>query len=239
MSLDRIALIELLAIALSLNAAVIVLALRSRWVPHPAASDSSPATCSADRPDPTPVLPLSPLGDPVDLVEVARRSAVAIVADPNGPWSDGDREVWSDRIRAESARTRRYGRPAAVVALRLDGLDALSAEAGPSVSAWLSGAVVRNVRAAARESDVVQSDGHAAIRVLLVETDEEGARIYVERVSRPLMYALKDPRAEIRLSAGWAGTSSESDLDASDRLAHARLDGTSAGWIRSVATWRS
>ena len=260
--MDRIVLIELLALVVLLNAAVILLVLRSRWVPHAAAvgiglpearpgdlgqqdvgSDAGSVAQSMTVLDAVPEeASLSAPEDPrqpIDLVELARRSAVASAAAPDGRWSDADRAAWSDRLRAECARTRRYGRPAAVVALRIDGLDALSVEAGPTVSAWLSGAVARSVRAAARESDVVQADGHASIRVLLVETDEEGARVYVDRVSRPLMFALKDPRAEIRLSAGWAGTSSDADLEEADRLARARLAGISAGWIRSVATWRS
>jgi hypothetical protein len=123
--------------------------------------------------------------------------------------------------------------------MRLDGLDTLAADAGPAIGAWLCRAVARNVRACARDSDLVQDDDHGSYRVLLVETDEDRARWYVDRVSRPLLPSLADPHAEVRLTVGWAGTSSEPDLQATDRLAQARLDGASAGWIRSSAAWRS
>jgi GGDEF domain-containing protein len=146
---------------------------------------------------------------------------------------------WSDRIRTETARCQRYGRPASVVAMRLDGLEALAADAGTAVGVWLCRVSARNLHDLARDSDLVQSDGMGSFRALIVETDETGARTYVNRVSRLLVPWPDDPRADVRLIAGWAGTCAQPDLETADRLAQARLEGAADGWIQSVAVWPS
>jgi len=123
--------------------------------------------------------------------------------------------------------------------MRLDGLDELAADAGSAVRDWLRGVASENLRTGARSTDVVQDDGHGSFRVLLVETDEAGARSYVERVSRLLVPWPENPASKVRLTAGWAATGSEPDLQAAERLAQARQNGASEGWIRSTAAWRS
>jgi len=237
-ALDRVVLIEFLALALLINAAAILLVLRGRRSSDAGRSNATVA--------PTPPAPPS---QPDAIDAVVRPEAVAPTAQSpigvfrtpsgRGCWEPAAIAEWSDRIRTETARCERYGRSAAIVAMRLDGLDALAADAGTAVGAWLSRVSARNLRELARASDLVQSDGYESFRALLVDTDETGARTYVERVSRLLVPWPDDPHPEVRLIAGWAGTWSQPDLDAADRLAQARMVGSSEGWIRSGAAWRS
>jgi len=238
--LDRLVLIEFLALALLINAAAILLVLRARRSPH--AVDERPSGAAAAASPAT--------GSPADDVGAAALPPVAVPSTPElpdgdirpppvrGQWSAAAITDWSDRIRTETARCQRYGRPAAIVAMRLDGLEAIVSEAGSAVGAWLCRVSARTVQELARDSDLVQSDGLGSFRALLVETDETGARTYVERSSRLLVPWPDDPRAAVRLIAGWAGTCGQPDLGAADRLAQARLEGASGGWIQSVAVWR-
>jgi GGDEF domain-containing protein len=240
--LDRVVLIEFLALALLINAAAILLVLRARRSSYPDGGHPS----ATGPPAPPASLPSAAAIDavvsPSAVVPTTQQPLIGVFGPPSGDrgrWSANAITEWSDRIRTETARCQRYGRPAAIVAMRLDGLDALAADAGTAVGAWLCRVSARNLRELARVSDLVQSDGLGSFRALLVETDETGARTYVERISRLLVPWPDDPRAEVRLIAGWAGTWSQPDLEASDRLAHARMVGSSEGWIRSVAAWRS
>ena len=203
-------------------------------VPPPAEVRTSPPNDALD------------LRQPIDLVSLARASSLSLptgqdrlLPGAHGRWSERDQESWTSRVRAENARARRYGRPAAIVAIRLEGLDRLAQVAGPEVTRWLMAAVVRNARAGARESDLVQSDELDSIRALLIETDEAGAKTFVERVTSPLIDALQDPRATVRIDARWAAATAGSDLDGSGRPADARSVRTSAAWVHHEVAWRS
>lgn len=154
-------------------------------------------------------------------------------------WTPGSAVEWADRMRRETIRCHRSGRRASVVVLRLEGLDALGAAAGPVPPVWLCRVVGAYLRACAHRKDLVQDDHRGSFRVLLVDTTEAGARSYVESVTRLLVPRLDDPRADVRLNAGWAGSCSQPDLEAAYRLAQARLAGASEGWIRSASVWRS
>lgn len=239
--MDRIFLIEILALALLINAAAILLVLRARWAPQPISSP--PANAMAPDQPASVTRRLTPDGVHRAVGVTAAKApatgtAVTSIED-GGRWGRKDTDEWSDRIRTETTRSRRSGRPAAVVVLRLDGMGALAAGAGPAAADWLRRLLTASVRSCAHVSDLVQDDDRGSYRVLLVDTDDDRAGSYVELVARPLAPWLDDPQAAVRLTAGWAGTCSEPDLETSDRLAHARLAGASAGWIRSAATWRS
>lgn len=240
--MDREELFELLALAL-LNAAVIALAL---WV----------RLSSAGQRGRSRYLPSSPWSGvfrrPAALGSGARAGAATAAPAPIVPASDGHAlpirdetwpatatTEWASRIRAETIRCHRSGRRASIVYLRLEGLGALTGTAGAVAGSWLCRIVGAYLRASGHEKDLVQDDHGGTFRVLLVDTNEEGARAYVESVSKLLTPRLDDPRAEIRLIAGWAGSGAEADLEATQRLAQARLSGASEGWIRSTAAWTS
>jgi GGDEF domain-containing protein len=150
-----------------------------------------------------------------------------------------DPAAWSERLVEEGGRCVRYERPASVVVIRLEVLDKLVAAAAGTVDrARLCRAVVASLRRSARDSDVVYGDGRGTFRVLLVETDEFGARAYVDRVAVVLKPWIETVDSEVGLTAVWAGTSELTDLPAADRLADARLIGARDGWIRSAFVQR-
>lgn len=240
--MDHEELIELLALAL-LNAAVIALALwvrlsasgsrgRSRYLPTSAWSGvfRRPATLATGARSGAVTAPTPPVAPTTDAPALPARDET---------WSASATTDWAARLRTETIRCHRSGRRASVVYLRLEGLDVLSGTAGAVAGAWLCRIVGAYLRASGHEKDLIQDDHEGSFRVLLVDTNEEGARAYVESVSRLLTPRLEDPRAEIRLIAGWAGSGAEADLEATQRLAQARLAGASEGWIRSAAAWTS
>ena len=245
--MDRIDLIEFLALALLINAAAILLVLRARWRPrsandHPGSTDASPGPGPATVAPDTVAGPTDPPGAVTGPINASPGVPPLVgvmepASDDHAQWPAPAQLEWSDRIRIETARCQRYSRSAAIVAMRLDGIDAVAADAGPAVGAWLCTISTRTLHELARDSDLVQSDGHGRFRALLVETDEAGARSYVERVSRLLVPWPDDPRPPVRLVAGWAGSWLHADLETADRLAQARMLGSSGGWIRSVSTW--
>ena len=163
-------------------------------------------------------------------------------AGDHGPEVEqGSPADWSGRIEAEADRALRYGRPASVIAMRIDAQAPLAPDDRPDTDEHLRDEYLRRVathtiRESVRLSDLVQDDDDA-IRALLVETDAAGASRFVERVSQLLVPELDRPQTGIRLVAGWASTTGQTDLLAADRLAQARLEGASAGWIRSAAVW--
>lgn len=244
--MDRVFLIERLALGLMINATAIVLALRSRLSPVRAGSRASEIVGGG----------WSGSTAPTDAADAGKRlQAVERLDAPDpddggspvdddqeppafGFWLEEAAREWADRVEAETVRFERDGRPGVVVALRLDGLEAVAADGGPEVAAWLCRIAAGKLRDSARDSDLVQVDPHGSFRVLLAETDDAGADAYVQRASRLLVPWFDHGPTEVCIIAGWAGTSSVPDLQAAYRLAQARLTGASEGWIRSASARR-
>ncbi len=152
---------------------------------------------------------------------------------------EGRREpfvAWRRRLTAEGARSARHGSPATVVALRV----------GPSRGP-LGRRLVQNRRRTAgvtegvarrsRASDVIRVTDDGTVRILLVETTEEAAHVYVDRVSEAIRTEGWVERGD--LVAAWAAIAPGRDLAAADRLAVARLRGATNGWLRSLAVHRT
>lgn len=143
---------------------------------------------------------------------------------------------WQRRISAEQARHVRRGAPATVVAMRLGpSRGPLARRSGPEVSR--TAAAAERVANTSRASDVVCVTDGGTIRILLVDTIEDGARPYVDRMSRNLRDERDDQSSSVL--AGWASIASSRDLAAADRLAVARLRGAAAGRLRSLAIHRT
>ena len=204
---------EFLEFALLLGAIALLLTIRGRWRPW----TEGRAIIRG------PVASLWPVG-------FGEQSA--------GPWSrrhNASVEGWPQKMRAEAARRQLDERTVAVVALDIDGLD----DQSDDMRGRIRRAAAASIRGVASDAVLVHDDDRGRFRVLLADADEDSARAYVDLVSRPLARWLEDPRSSVRLTAGWAATSGHRDLEATDRLAEARLVGASAGWIRSASTWRS
>ncbi len=112
--------------------------------------------------------------------------------------------------------------PASVVALTLDGLDALTESAGREGAERFVTAVLDAVRRSARASDRVASVGRGHFRVLLVDADDAIAARFVTRVRGMLDRRLAMSPTPLHLSAGWAAAASPRELDGAVKGAEER-----------------
>lgn len=163
----------------------------------------------------------------------AETAAVAAEDDPRRREPLG---TWTRRLVSEQARSARNGAPATVVALRL-GED--RGPLGRRVESELRRTVgiADSIAARCRASDVVRVTDDGIIRILLVETPEDGAQSFVDRISPGLA---GEPGAGGReVVAAWASIAASRHLPAADRLAIARLRGATGGWLRSLAVRRT
>jgi GGDEF domain-containing protein len=86
------------------------------------------------------------------------------------------REAWARAFALEERRIARYRRPCGVVAVGLDGLEALSLKVGPDAAERLVGPLVETLAGRARAADLVCRIDRTRFVVLLPETDDAGAR---------------------------------------------------------------
>ena len=130
---------------------------------------------------------------------------------------------WNRVIADEDARNHRYGRPATVVILELDGLErltgALGPQAGDRVVPALADALSRNARGA----DHLARLGPARFGILLPETTEIEAVNYVERVRLACDLWLESGAIALRLAIGWASPAPGTDLSAAVTTAESRM----------------
>lgn len=134
-----------------------------------------------------------------------------------------DATTFSQRVADEEMRVRRYGRPATVAMLELEGLDRLVERLGPDAADRVIPAVADTLRRLARGSDHVARVDTGRFAVLLPETDEVAAINYLERVRRACDLWLESGAIAMRLSIGWAGTSGEPPLSEAQRTATERM----------------
>jgi diguanylate cyclase (GGDEF)-like protein len=130
---------------------------------------------------------------------------------------------WNRILADEDARINRYGRPATIVIVELDGLDrligALGQEAGDRVLPAVADALSRGARGA----DHIARLGPGRFGVLLPETGEVEAVNYVERVRQVCDLWLESGAIALRLAIGWASPAIDSTLadafvEAQDRM---------------------
>ena len=133
------------------------------------------------------------------------------------PWE------WNRIVADEDARNHRYGRPATVVIVELDGLERLAAAlgslAGDRVLPALADALSRNARGA----DHLARLGPARFGILLPETGEVEAVNYVERVRQACDLWLESGAIALRLAIGWASPAPDSSLSDAVVLAQNRM----------------
>jgi hypothetical protein len=229
MPLDRIVLIECLALAILVNAAAIIVALRARSRSVAASSDET------SGPDISP--PRTTFAEVVVTKDVAASTAPRVAGGDGSPRL----HAGSSAQAAHHPRGRRSVRSITVLSVLVDDLDDVARAGGLDAVGWLCGMVERCLRASAREADRVHGDGIrvGAFRVLLLDSDAAGADAYLGRVLRTLGGWLDGRGTVARVTAGWATTSSDVDLAVAERLASARSRGAADGWLRSSAALRS
>ncbi len=120
------------------------------------------------------------------------------------------RRGWEVGLRAEERRCARYGQPASIVAIDLDGLKAVNDALGHPAGDGLLRAAATALGSAVRDTDTVARVGGDEFAVLAVNADLETARALVERLGAALEaagimaslgVAERDPAAG--LAAAW------------------------------------
>jgi len=129
------------------------------------------------------------------------------------------RTDWDIALRHEDARVARYGRPAAVLAVRLRVVKAGMAD---PYAARVGGAI----RQQARETDRVTRVGPDRFHVLLPETVEAEATVLAERVRTACVALIPGaPGSEVEILVAAASTSGGGTLVDALRTVQARLEG--------------
>jgi diguanylate cyclase len=145
-------------------------------------------------------------------------------------WSDVltgllNRRGLEEEMGREEARARRYGMPAAVAMLDVDGLREVNERHGFAGGDALLRAVGTALRAGARDSDVVARVGDDTFAALLPGADLPGARVFLDRVRGAAQFAQLPDGAivPVRLSSGVATREEAGALRDALELAGQRL----------------
>ena len=121
-----------------------------------------------------------------------------------------NRRAWNEWMACEEDRCRRYGHPAAVLVVDLDGLKRVNDSAGHAAGDALIVRTAQAMRQAARKNDVVARLGGDEFGILAIECDHTGADALLERtrlalhevgVSASVGMATRDPTSG--LQAAW------------------------------------
>jgi diguanylate cyclase (GGDEF)-like protein len=148
-------------------------------------------------------------------------------SEPSG-WSDpltgADGPRFWDRILAsETARTKRYRRPATVGFVEVTGLERLAIHWGPQVAERVLAGVGRTIAGEVRSSDHVARIGPGRFGVLLAETNEVAAINCFERIRSACEADLGPASVDVVIGFGWASPPPNGDLDQALGLADKRL----------------
>jgi sarcosine oxidase gamma subunit len=129
------------------------------------------------------------------------------------------RTDWDIALRHEDARVARYGRPAAVMTVRLR---MTTTDAADQYASRIGGAI----RQQARETDRVTRVGPDRFHVLLPETIEAEATVLAERVRQACVALVPvAPGSDVEIVVAAASTSSGGTLLDALRAVHARTEG--------------
>ncbi len=130
---------------------------------------------------------------------------------------------WNRIIADEDARVNRYGNPATVVIIEIDGIDRLNEALGRAAVDRILPALADTLSRHARGADHLARIGPARFGALLPETGEVDAVNYVERVRQACDLWLESGAIALRLSMGWASPGPDSSLLDTVARAHERM----------------
>jgi diguanylate cyclase (GGDEF)-like protein len=184
----------------------------------------TPAAAVVPSDDPSPES-----GEPEDMIAIV----VGPVSAPTG-WSDpqtgtdGPR-FWDRLILSESARVRRYKRPATVVLVEIMGLATIAKLWGPKVVENTLSTAARTLAREIRTSDHIARVEPVRFGLLLTETNEIAAINFVERARAACDRDLHVPSEVVRVAFGWASPPKGGDLSDALALAARRLEADRSG----------
>lgn len=214
--------LTLLAILITANILLIALAIgRSLLRRRRERADGSPPTATTAR-------PVSGSNGTAASVDRGPTPATAVDARATPPRTDPltgllRQAEWDRILIDEAARIERYGRPATVVFIDVEGLERLTSVLGPSAGDRILPALADVLGRQARGSDHVARLGPGRFGVLLTETGEVEAVNYVERVRSACELWLESGAIALRLAIGWAAPPPEGGLADAFALAQDRM----------------
>jgi diguanylate cyclase (GGDEF)-like protein len=130
---------------------------------------------------------------------------------------------WNRILADEDARIYRYGRPATVVLIELDGFDAFVTALGQSAGDRVLVAVAETLKRHARSADHVARLGSGRFGLLLPETGEVDAVNLVERLRSLCDLWLESGAIALRLAIGWASPAGDAGLSETYAVALERM----------------
>jgi diguanylate cyclase (GGDEF)-like protein len=214
------------------------MAIYPEWVatdggptPTPAALDVEPETPGIAGPapaapasaTPAPVSSAAPDGVPAS-IEIVDMPVPA----PTG-WNDAltgtdGPHYWDRLIISETARVRRYKRPATIVLVEIAGLTRLGQLWGPDVAERTLVSAARTLSQSIRTSDHIARIEPIRFGILLTETTEIAAINFVERARVSCERDLRVASEVVGVAFGWASPPKSSDLADAVALARKRLE---------------
>jgi diguanylate cyclase (GGDEF)-like protein len=113
-----------------------------------------------------------------------------------------NRRAFEELLESELERSRRTGRPLAVIVGDVDGLSAINAHRGHSVGDGVLKLVARDMEKWKRRIDAAGRIGGEEFALLLPETDERGAFLLAERLRRAAHRTFSDEPVPVTVSFG-------------------------------------
>ncbi len=181
----------------------------------------------------------------VELEEHKRRLVVALDNEKSLSRSDyltglANRRAFEELFEMECKRSRRYNRPITLVYLDLDDFKKVNDGRGHQTGDEVLLAVATTLRSSLRSTDCVARIGGDEFAILLPETDEEGARIIMNKLNAVLQTLLTPTNWPIGFSFGVVTfpaplESLETMLERADKLMYeAKHSGKGAMLFESV-----
>ncbi len=130
----------------------------------------------------------------------ARLKEVAIKDDLTGVYN---RRLFNDRLQEEVKRAMRYKRPISLLMLDIDGFKEVNDDFGHMVGDVVLEKFARLLKSSCREVDVVARYGGDEFSIILPETDNQGAMLIAERISKKVekqVFLKKDEGKTINLT---------------------------------------
>jgi diguanylate cyclase (GGDEF)-like protein len=154
------------------------------------------------------------------------RDRYAREARTDGLTGLANRSRWDELLEAEAERVERYGRPCSVVSADLDHLKLTNDRLGHAQGDVLIRGAAQVLALEARATDVVARVGGDEFLVLLPETDEAGAQVFLDRVRAAASgWRIAQSGLALSLSMGAATARTRDELegvvDAADQAMYA------------------
>jgi diguanylate cyclase (GGDEF)-like protein len=202
------------------------MAIYPEWVTADGGGASGPVapastTDDHEAPVDTTEDPGAPVSTPIAIVE-------APVPPPTG-WNDpltgtDGPHYWDRLIISETARVRRYKRPATIVLVEIAGLARLGRLWGPDVAERTLVSAARTLSQSIRTSDHIARIEPIRFGILLTETTEIAAINFVERARVSCERDLRVASEVVGVAFGWASPPTTGDLADAVAVATKRLD---------------